>query len=112
MEVGTNSGPTPCGSEFSLSDSGHRRPILPQGAGKLVDARDVNAVAWPRWGKMGVPYQDVAVPDLSHLTDQQRAVVDHPVDQHGRVLAGPGTGKSFTAMMLLGRLALLERGHS
>ena len=43
--------------------------------------------------------------DLSNLTPEQRAVVDHPVDRHGRVLAGPGTGKSFTAMMLLARLA-------
>lgn len=42
--------------------------------------------------------------DESALSDEQRAILNHPTDSHGRVLAGPGTGKSFTATLLLGRL--------
>ena len=37
-------------------------------------------------------------------TDQQRRVVDHDHTAHGRVIAGPGTGKSWTAIELLQRL--------
>lgn len=38
-------------------------------------------------------------------TDEQQAVIDHDVERHGRVLAGPGTGKSYTAVALMERLA-------
>src|SRR5262249_55757634 len=31
---------------------------------------------------------------------QQDAIIDHPKDRHGRVLAGPGTGKSTTVLRL------------
>jgi DNA helicase-2/ATP-dependent DNA helicase PcrA len=34
------------------------------------------------------------------LTDEQQAIVNHPLPGHGRVLAGPGTGKSATAVAL------------
>jgi ATP-dependent DNA helicase UvrD/PcrA len=34
------------------------------------------------------------------LTDEQRAVINHPPTKHGRVIAGPGTGKSATAVAL------------
>jgi DNA helicase-2/ATP-dependent DNA helicase PcrA len=37
-------------------------------------------------------------------TDEQQAVIDHPSGQHGRLLAGPGTGKSATVIRLLLRL--------
>lgn len=37
-------------------------------------------------------------------TPQQQAVVEHPANRHGRVVAGPGTGKSWTAIALLERL--------
>lgn len=38
------------------------------------------------------------------LTDEQESIVEHPPDRHARVLAGPGTGKSYTAVALLERL--------
>lgn len=38
------------------------------------------------------------------LTDEQEAVANHPLGTHGRVLAGPGTGKSTTAAALAERL--------
>ena len=38
------------------------------------------------------------------LTDEQLAVVNHKLPGHGRVLAGPGTGKSTTAVELARRL--------
>ena len=38
------------------------------------------------------------------LTDEQNAVVNHDASKHGRVLAGPGTGKSATAVALAERL--------
>ena len=38
-------------------------------------------------------------------TNQQRALIDHDPSGHGRVLAGPGTGKSWTAIAMLQRLA-------
>lgn len=37
-------------------------------------------------------------------TDQQRRVIAHDHTSHGRVVAGPGTGKSWTAIELLRRL--------
>lgn len=37
-------------------------------------------------------------------TDEQQAVINHPPGQHGRVIAGPGTGKSATAVALAERL--------
>ena len=38
------------------------------------------------------------------LTDEQRAVINHPPTKHGRVIAGPGTGKSATAVALAEQL--------
>lgn len=35
------------------------------------------------------------------LTSEQKAILRHPSTKHARVLAGPGTGKSFTVVMLL-----------
>lgn len=35
------------------------------------------------------------------LSDEQLAILDHDVSDHGRVLAGPGTGKSFTNVALV-----------
>jgi len=40
----------------------------------------------------------------SELSPEQLAIVNHPITGHARVLAGPGTGKSFTATQLLGKL--------
>ncbi len=37
-------------------------------------------------------------------TPEQRLILDHPPTQHARVLAGPGTGKSFTMVRLLQNL--------
>lgn len=34
-------------------------------------------------------------------TDEQRAILNHDLRQHGRILAGPGTGKSATIITLL-----------
>ena len=34
-------------------------------------------------------------------TDEQQAILRHDLHRHGRVLAGPGTGKSATLIMLL-----------
>lgn len=39
------------------------------------------------------------------LTPEQQSVVDHDPRHHARVLAGPGTGKSFTSVSYLERLA-------
>jgi DNA helicase-2/ATP-dependent DNA helicase PcrA len=38
------------------------------------------------------------------LNPQQQAIVDHDPGRHARVLAGPGTGKSFTSVQYLERL--------
>lgn len=38
------------------------------------------------------------------LSREQQAIIEHHAGQHARVLAGPGTGKSFTAMVWLGQL--------
>jgi DNA helicase-2/ATP-dependent DNA helicase PcrA len=37
-------------------------------------------------------------------TPEQRRILDHPPDQHARVLAGPGTGKSATLVALIDQL--------
>ena len=37
-------------------------------------------------------------------TPEQAAILGHDVRQHGRVLAGPGTGKSATLVALVGQL--------
>ncbi|MBU1937120.1 ATP-dependent helicase [bacterium] len=43
--------------------------------------------------------------DISvEFTEEQKAVIDHQLPGHGRVLAGPGTGKSTTAAALARRL--------
>ena len=34
-------------------------------------------------------------------TDEQRAVISHDVTKHGRILAGPGTGKSATVIRMM-----------
>jgi len=39
------------------------------------------------------------------LTNEQQAFVSHAAAGHARLLAGPGTGKSFTAVALLESLA-------
>jgi superfamily I DNA/RNA helicase len=38
------------------------------------------------------------------LTEQQQAVIEHDWTRHARVLAGPGTGKSATAVALAQKL--------
>jgi superfamily I DNA/RNA helicase len=43
-------------------------------------------------------------------TPEQQAVIDHDWTQHDRVLAGPGTGKSATAVALAERLSESEPG--
>lgn len=45
---------------------------------------------------------------IHELSGEQRAVVNHDVEEHGRVLAGPGTGKSYTAVAML-RLLMNNR---
>lgn len=42
--------------------------------------------------------------DESMLSREQRRIADHDTNKHGRVQAGPGTGKSLTAIALLGKL--------
>jgi len=37
--------------------------------------------------------------------DEQHALIHHPLNRHGVVLAGPGTGKSTTVLQLVARLA-------
>ncbi len=37
-------------------------------------------------------------------TPEQRQILDHPIDKNGRILAGPGTGKSTTVLTLATRL--------
>lgn len=41
-------------------------------------------------------------------TPQQEAVLGHPANRHGRVIAGPGTGKSWAAVGLLERLHAVD----
>src|ERR1700736_2735087 len=45
------------------------------------------------------------------LTDEQTAIVNHGLPRHGRVLAGPGTGKSAIAVRLAERLASREENR-
>lgn len=45
---------------------------------------------------------------MHELSGEQRAVVNHDVQEHGRVLAGPGTGKSYAAVAMR-RLLTNER---
>jgi DNA helicase-2/ATP-dependent DNA helicase PcrA len=40
-------------------------------------------------------------------TPEQQAIIDHDYRRHGRVLAGPGTGKSATVVALVARLCSL-----
>jgi DNA helicase-2/ATP-dependent DNA helicase PcrA len=42
------------------------------------------------------------------FTDEQRAILKHPPFEHGRVLAGPGTGKSTTAAALAQELMMRD----
>lgn len=37
-------------------------------------------------------------------TEEQRAIIAHPLGRHARILAGPGTGKSATIVALVDRL--------
>jgi DNA helicase-2/ATP-dependent DNA helicase PcrA len=46
---------------------------------------------------------------LKNPTEQQQAILAHDPTTHGRVLAGPGTGKSTTAVALAEHLMQLER---
>ena len=38
------------------------------------------------------------------LTTEQQAILGHDINRHGRVLAGPGTGKSATLVALVDQL--------
>jgi DNA helicase-2/ATP-dependent DNA helicase PcrA len=42
------------------------------------------------------------------LTDEQQVVMNHPVEEHGRLLSGPGTGKSLTAVAFAEQLLKRE----
>ena len=44
-------------------------------------------------------------------TVEQQAIIDHDVAKHARILAGPGTGKSATVIMLMARVAALGGKH-
>jgi superfamily I DNA/RNA helicase len=44
------------------------------------------------------------------LNQQQQAFVEHDPALSARVLAGPGTGKSYTAVQFLERLAVANPG--
>lgn len=46
------------------------------------------------------------------LTDEQRAVLAHDRERPGRVLAGPGTGKSATLVALIGEMVKEKRSAS
>ena len=35
------------------------------------------------------------------LTEEQEAILNHPPTRHARILAGPGAGKSYTAVAYL-----------
>jgi len=42
------------------------------------------------------------------MPTEQELILDHPPDRHGRILAGPGTGKSTTVLGLAERLVLAQ----
>lgn len=42
-------------------------------------------------------------------TEEQSEIIEHPPDTHGRILAGPGTGKSVTLVALTNRLIQTRR---
>ena len=42
------------------------------------------------------------------LSDEQQQFIDGSLDGHSRLLAGPGTGKSYTSVALLERLATMD----
>ncbi|MDE0231061.1 MAG: ATP-dependent helicase [bacterium] len=44
-------------------------------------------------------------------TGEQQAIISHDIAQHGRVLAGPGTGKSATVIRMMLRIAQGEGGR-
>jgi len=44
------------------------------------------------------------------LSPQQEVLVEHPWDKSGRVLAGPGTGKTYTSVLYLEKLASRKPG--
>lgn len=44
------------------------------------------------------------------LSDEQKRIVAHPRGRHARVLAGPGTGKSFTSVALFEELLVADPG--
>lgn len=52
---------------------------------------------------MGYVICDMGMQEIE-LSKEQQALLEHPVSFHGRLLAGPGTGKSFTATLWLGQL--------
>lgn len=45
---------------------------------------------------------------MPNPSEEQQEIIDHNPDQHGRVLAGPGTGKSFTAISMLQNLTRMH----
>jgi DNA helicase II / ATP-dependent DNA helicase PcrA len=59
-------------------------------------------------GKHQAAWKVVALSEEVVLTAEPQAVIRHDPGVHARVLAGPGTGKSFTAMVWL---AELREGH-
>lgn len=42
---------------------------------------------------------------MPNPSEEQQEIINHNPDRHGRVLAGPGTGKSFTAVSMLRNIA-------
>ena len=46
--------------------------------------------------------------ELHALTDEQRAVVDMPINARSLILAGPGTGKTHTLLNRVEALAYRE----
>ncbi len=46
------------------------------------------------------------------FTDEQKQILTHDPEKHARVLAGPGTGKSFTIINYIGRLSAKYSGKS
>ena len=44
-------------------------------------------------------------------TNEQQKIIDHDIGRHGRVLAGPGTGKSATIIRMMLRMASEDEGR-